>query len=318
MAQALQSDTTPPIAADADAADAYLCLRCSHGRPPHAPWTSPTRPASCPACGSYCWDMPARDFMGRHPHTPPRPRLHTSARIRLNGRWHWIATPSALATYEAAELDYLRDRQLERREKMTEAWRKLAQRGEDITGGLMDDAGRWLAEAPEPTMRQATGHVPTREAREARRQRKRKSAALDDNVSVKEVVPTEADTTASSATGATPIVTPATSPILLAPMPVRVATVTPTTPTAPAPIAPPPLPPPPRLVNRFNDAPLPPPPRVPLTRVEPRVEPPQPEREATRTLPPPPPQAAPPQPPPPLDADLAWEAERMEDIERGL
>lgn len=252
--------------------------------------------------------------MGRHPHTPPRPRLHTSARIRLNGRWHWIATPSALATYEAAELDYLRDRQLERREKMTEAWRKLAQRGEDITGGLMDDGGRWLAEAPEPTMRQATGHVPAREAREARRQRKRKSAALDDNVSVKEVVPTEADNTATIATGATPIVTPVPAPISgYAPIPVRVAPITPT-----VPIAPPPLPPPPRLVNRFNDAPLPPPPRVPLTRVEPRVEPPQPEREATRTQLTTPPQVAPPQPPPPLDPDLAWEAERMEDIERGL
>lgn len=282
--------SVPPVASNAadvadatDASDAGAeCLRCGY---------SPIPPSalSCPRCTSYCWDVAPRrhsilSASGPRP-SPTRERIH----VRIAGQRRWVETPERLTRRELDELDQLTVRQATRRRAQALLWREL---GWDVT----EPDARILARVQE-VKAQAKAFMEERwRAQEAAALR----ADLPAPASTSEHVGTA--TTAKSVEYP-PVQSPGRSA----------------------------LPPPPRLSDRFADSrraapPLPPPPRMP----EPARMPEQPERMATRvatlddvtriTLDNLSPQAVAPAPAPamPLPApDVAWEAERHEEIERG-
>lgn len=292
------------------------CLRCGYDDvPPDA--------VACPRCRSYCWDVSPRPHSILSPteaqnpgprRGPTRDRMH----VRIAGQRRWIETPERLSLRELNELDQLTTRQAHRRAAQAEYWQALG--WEDSFPDT-----RILATVRQAKQRQAEFLCEERRLRQARW---RAEDAEDASAMLRaarplqlapSAPPTPPASHAPSALPAPPAPGPQSAPS--AP-PTVTSMSAPATVTRPAMSAHWPLPPPPRLadrpVDRFNDsrlAPaLPPPPRMPD----------QPERQATRA---PAPGVAAPVPSAPAPAmaiamplpapDVAWEAERYEEIERG-
>ena len=299
------------------------CLRCGYDDvPPDA--------VACPRCRSYCWDVSPRPYSILSPTEaqnpgprcgPTRDRMH----VRIAGQRRWIETPERLSLRELNELDQLTTRQAHRRAAQAEYWQALG----------------WEESFPDTRILATVRLVKQRQTeflREERRLRQARwraedaedaSAMLQAAQPTRPVLPALSPQPASSAPPAphAPSALPAPGPQSAPSAPPPVTSMSaPATVTRPTTSAHWPLPPPPRLadrpVDRFNDsrlAPaLPPPPRMP----EPARMPEQPERMATRaTAPVPVPHAHAPAPEMgaamPLPApDVAWEAERHEEIER--